>query len=172
MLRSHVNAIFFGWSNFLEQRYFFPAWVRPFSVCRMCLPQNFRLTFKVLGGRAVSEIYCTLWELLISACQVRTSLQFRHKVEPAGGISCSRKPVVSQVLTGIICQKIVPYSPAWNILFVSSIVAFLCPVGKQSLSSFQAHAIFYSPGSKTICLCRQIYQCILAFICGKNTWFT
>lgn len=40
-------------------------------------------------------------------------------------------------------QKIMSYSPAWNILFVSSIVAFLCPVGKQSLPNFQPHGKYY-----------------------------
>lgn len=63
------------------------------------------------------------------------------------------------------------FYPAWNILFQSAFVAFICPVGKQSLSSFQLWTKVYSTRSKGMCLYREIHQRIFAFIYGINTWF-
>lgn len=63
------------------------------------------------------------------------------------------------------------YSPAWNISFQSAAVAFICPVGKQSLSSFQPWTKVYITKSTVMCLYREIQQCIFAFTYGINTWF-
>lgn len=47
-----------------------------------------RVSYCILGGKAAwKKVYSRLWEQLISACQVRNSLQFGHKVEPVGGVS-------------------------------------------------------------------------------------
>lgn len=49
-------------------------------------------------------------------------------------------------------QKVLLYSTAQNILFQIAALAFMCPVGKKSLSSFQTWMKVYSTRNKYMSL--------------------
>lgn len=120
----------FSWFDFFKQSYFLPSLSQPFFCVQnvFCLRLSY-CTLRFWEGELCQKYICTPWELFISPFKVPYPNLGPKWSQSEAFLSPSIMLLFYRLHN---LQKILLYSPAWNILFQSAAAAFICPVGKQS----------------------------------------